>query len=72
MPYFALFYEAGDDFIARRADYREEHLRLQLGIFRQTGVQLNHFCRFHQEPPARGVNEVPQHGLYPAAEPAPR
>jgi hypothetical protein len=23
-----------------------------------------------QEPPARGVHEVPQHGLHPAAEPA--
>ena len=31
---------------------------------------LNHFFRFHQEPPARGVHEVPQHGLHPAAEPA--
>src|SRR5260221_4161067 len=28
MPYFALFYEAVDDFIARRAAYRDEHLRL--------------------------------------------
>jgi uncharacterized protein len=28
MPYFALFYEAVDDFIARRTPYREEHLRL--------------------------------------------
>ena len=31
---------------------------------------LNHFYRFHQEPPARGVHEVPQHGMHPAAEPA--
>jgi hydroxymethylpyrimidine kinase/phosphomethylpyrimidine kinase len=31
---------------------------------------LNHFFRFHQEPPARGVHEVPQHGMHPAAEPA--
>ncbi len=31
---------------------------------------LNHFFRFHQEPPARGIHEVPQHGLHPAAEPA--
>src|SRR5437879_13588494 len=23
---------------------------------------LAHFYRFHQEPPARGVHEVPQHG----------
>jgi uncharacterized protein len=28
MAYFALFYEAVDDFIARRAPFREEHLRL--------------------------------------------
>ncbi|MGH9704881.1 MAG: bifunctional hydroxymethylpyrimidine kinase/phosphomethylpyrimidine kinase [Candidatus Acidiferrales bacterium] len=31
---------------------------------------LNHFFRFHLEPPARGVHEVPQHGMHPAAEPA--
>lgn len=31
---------------------------------------LAHFYRFHQEPPARGVHEVPQHGMHPAAEPA--
>lgn len=31
---------------------------------------LNHLFRFHQEPPPRGVHEVPQHGLHPAAEPA--
>ncbi len=28
MTYFALFYDAVDDFIARRAAYRDEHLRL--------------------------------------------
>src|SRR6516165_1455171 len=28
MKYFALFYEVVDDFVARRAAYREEHLRL--------------------------------------------
>jgi uncharacterized protein len=28
MPYFALFYEVIDDFVARRALFREEHLRL--------------------------------------------
>jgi uncharacterized protein YciI len=27
MPYYALFYEAVDDFIARRGTYRDEHLR---------------------------------------------
>jgi hypothetical protein len=30
---------------------------------------LNQFYRFHQEAPARGVHEVPQHGMHPAAEP---
>jgi hydroxymethylpyrimidine kinase/phosphomethylpyrimidine kinase len=33
---------------------------------------LDHFYRMHQEPAPRGVHEVPQHGLYPAAEPATR
>lgn len=28
MPYYALFYDAIDDFIARRGLYREEHLRM--------------------------------------------
>lgn len=28
MPYYALFYDAVDDFIARREAYRDEHLRL--------------------------------------------
>jgi uncharacterized protein len=28
MPYYALFYEAVDDFISRRTPFREEHLRL--------------------------------------------
>lgn len=31
---------------------------------------LDHFYRMRLEPPARGVHEVPQHGLHPAAEPA--
>ena len=31
---------------------------------------LDHFYRTHQEPPARGIHEVPQHGMHPAAEPA--
>ena len=30
---------------------------------------LDHFYRVHQEPPPRGVHEVPQHGMHPAAEP---
>jgi hydroxymethylpyrimidine kinase/phosphomethylpyrimidine kinase len=33
---------------------------------------LDHFYRAHQEPATRGVHEVPQHGLHPAAEPAAR
>ncbi len=28
MPYFALMYDMVDDFVARRAAYRDEHLRL--------------------------------------------
>ena len=28
MPYYALFYDAVDDFIARRGAYRDDHLRL--------------------------------------------
>jgi hydroxymethylpyrimidine/phosphomethylpyrimidine kinase len=31
---------------------------------------LNQLFRFYQEQPARGVHEVPQHGMHPAAEPA--
>ncbi len=31
---------------------------------------LNQLFRFHQEAPARGVHEVPQHGMHPASEPA--
>jgi len=31
---------------------------------------LDHFYRVHHEPPPRGIHEVPQHGLHPAAEPA--
>jgi hydroxymethylpyrimidine/phosphomethylpyrimidine kinase len=33
---------------------------------------LDHFYRMHQEPPTRGVHEVPQHGMHPAAEPTSR
>jgi uncharacterized protein YciI len=28
MPYFALFYDMADDFMTRRAPYRDEHLQL--------------------------------------------
>ncbi|HEX3377020.1 MAG TPA: bifunctional hydroxymethylpyrimidine kinase/phosphomethylpyrimidine kinase [Candidatus Acidoferrales bacterium] len=30
---------------------------------------LDHFYRTRTEPPTRGVHEVPQHGMHPAAEP---
>ncbi len=33
---------------------------------------LDHFYRMSQEPPARGVHEVPQHGMHPASEPTTR
>jgi len=29
---------------------------------------LDHFYRLKIEPPARGIHEVPQHGMHPAAE----
>ena len=33
---------------------------------------LDHFYRAHHDPPPRGIHEVPQHGMHPAAEPATR
>lgn len=33
-------------------------------------LPLDHFYRQRIEPPARGIHEVPQHGLHPPAEPA--
>src|SRR6202521_4103565 len=33
-------------------------------------IPLDHFYRHKIEPPARGLHEVPQHGMHPAAEPA--
>lgn len=32
MPYFALMYEVVDDFVARRANFRDEHLRLARSV----------------------------------------
>src|SRR5271155_5850038 len=32
-------------------------------------VPLDHFYRQKIEPPARGIHEVPQHGMHPASEP---
>ena len=37
MKYYALFYYVVDDFVARRAAYREEHLRL---VGRRTAVGI--------------------------------
>src|SRR5260370_38286334 len=39
MPYYALFYDVVDDFIARRGAYRDEHLRLR-GEARHAGEFL--------------------------------
>ncbi len=33
-------------------------------------IPLDHFYRLRIEPPTRGIHEVPQHGMHPAAEPA--
>src|SRR6266568_1468624 len=33
-------------------------------------LPLDHFYRQRIEPPARGIHEVPQHGMHPPAEPA--
>ena len=33
-------------------------------------IPVDHFYRQRIEPPLRGIHEVPQHGLHPAAEPA--
>src|SRR6202165_392295 len=32
-------------------------------------IPLDHFYRNRAEPPTRGIHEVPQHGMHPAAEP---
>src|ERR1700694_4947265 len=32
-------------------------------------IPLDHFYRSRAEPPTRGIHEVPQHGMHPAAEP---
>src|SRR6202165_6181798 len=32
-------------------------------------IPLDHFYRLRRDPPARGIHEVPQHGMHPAAEP---
>jgi uncharacterized protein YciI len=40
MKYFALFYDVVDDFVSRRAAYREEHLRLVREAHRRGELQL--------------------------------
>lgn len=39
MPYFLLFYDVVDDYLARRAEFRQEHLRL-IGEARARGELL--------------------------------
>jgi uncharacterized protein YciI len=40
MNYYALFYEVVDDFVARRAPYRDEHLRLAREAHRRGDLLL--------------------------------
>jgi uncharacterized protein len=40
MPYFALIYEVVEEYIARRAPYREEHLRLAQEAHRRGEILL--------------------------------
>jgi len=40
MPYFALFYEVVDDYMARRAAFRAEHLRLAEAAHRRGELVL--------------------------------
>src|SRR5262249_53571283 len=40
MKYFALFYDVVEDFVARRAAYREEHLRLARAAHRRGELLL--------------------------------
>jgi uncharacterized protein len=40
MPYFALFYQAADDFIARRAPFRDEHLSLARAAYARGELAL--------------------------------
>ena len=40
MPYFALFYDVVDDFMVRRAPYREAHLRLVQEAYRRCEIVL--------------------------------
>jgi uncharacterized protein YciI len=40
MRYFALFYDVADDFVERRAPYREAHLRLVQEAYRRGEIVL--------------------------------
>src|SRR5262249_42887976 len=40
MQYFALFYDVVNDFVSRRAPYREEHLRLVRAAYRRGELLL--------------------------------
>jgi uncharacterized protein YciI len=40
MNYYALFYKVVDDFVSRRAPYREEHLRLAQEAYRRGELLL--------------------------------
>jgi uncharacterized protein YciI len=40
MQYFALFYDVVDDFVGRRAPYREAHLRLVQAAYRRGEIVL--------------------------------
>jgi len=40
MAYYALLYETGDDFVARRAPFREEHLKLAQAAHQRSELLL--------------------------------
>jgi uncharacterized protein YciI len=40
MPYYALFYDVVEDYIARRSAYRDEHLRLARAALRRGELLL--------------------------------
>src|SRR6201984_1031293 len=49
--------------------YLTEALEKSYAIGKGAGP-LNQLYRFHQEAPARGIHEVPHHGMHPASDPA--
>jgi uncharacterized protein len=40
MPYYALLYESGDDFVIRRTPYRQEHLQLAQEAYKRGELLL--------------------------------